>query len=235
MKKAIISYLFVLCAGVAQATVEGLKYPYSLPKLDYSYRALSPSIDARTMKIHLTKHHQGYVNNLNKALESHPELHGLSLEELLRTVNRHPKPLRNALKNNGGGHYNHTLFWNMMSPHQTAPSGNLLAALEATFGSLDAFKKQFNQAAVSVFGSGWAWLCIDDKGTLVILPTNNQDSPITEGLIPLLGLDVWEHAYYLKYQNKRPEYIDAWWKVVNWPYVQKRFERFSTPQSRLSE
>ena len=222
-----IALLTALFIYQNNATIEELTYPYTLPKLDYSYRALSPHIDTKTMTIHVTKHHQKYVDNLNKALESHPELQNQTIEQLLRAVKKYPKPLRNTLKNNGGGHYNHSLFWKMMSPQRSEPTGSLLDAIKNSFGSIDQFKKKFNHAALSVFGSGWVWLCLDDKGQLVITTTYNQDSPITDGLIPLLGLDVWEHAYYLKYQNRRPDYITAWWNVINWPYVQERFDRFS--------
>ncbi len=225
MNKA-IALLTVLLIYHNNVTIEELKYPYSLPTLDYSYRALSPHIDTKTMTTHVTKHHQKYVDNLNKALESYPELHGQTIDQLLYSIKKHPKPLRQALRNNGGGHYNHSLFWKMMSPQKSEPTGSLLEAIKNSFGSIDQFKKKFSQAALSVFGSGWAWLCLDDKGKPVIITTYNQDSPTMDGLIPLLGLDVWEHAYYLKYQNRRPDYITAWWNVVNWPYVQERFERF---------
>jgi Fe-Mn family superoxide dismutase len=176
------------------------------------------------MKIHLHNHHQGYIDKLNSALESHPALQKLTLKELLHASHLQPKKIREKIADNGGGHYNHSLFWLMMSPQKTEPTGSLLAALQKTFKSVDAFKQKFTQAAISVFGSGWAWLCLDKKKRLIITTTSNQNAPLNHGLIPLLGLDVWEHAYYLKYKNKRAEYIDAWWHVINWPYVQERYD-----------
>jgi superoxide dismutase, Fe-Mn family len=197
---------------------------HELPKLPYAYDALEPHIDARTMEIHHTKHHQGYVNNLNAALEKAPNLQKTSLEELLRGIASVPEAIRTAVRNHGGGHANHTLFWQVMAPKAGgAPTGKLAEALAKTFGDVDAFKEQFSAAAASRFGSGWAWLVVHN-GKLAVESTANQDSPIMEGKTPVLGLDVWEHAYYLHYQNRRPDYIKAWWNVVNWPEVARRFD-----------
>jgi Fe-Mn family superoxide dismutase len=176
------------------------------------------------MTIHHTKHHQGYVNNLNAALDKHPELHQKSLEELLRGIDQVPEDIRTAVRNNGGGHHNHSLFWQIMAPNAGGePEGKLAEAIKQTFGDFAKFKETFSNAAATRFGSGWAWLVISG-GKLEVYSTPNQDSPLMEGKIPILGLDVWEHAYYLKYQNRRPEYIAAWWNVVNWPEVARRFE-----------
>ncbi len=197
---------------------------FELPALPYAYDALEPYIDARTMEIHHTKHHQGYVNKLNAALEKHPELQGVALEDLLRNIASVPEDIRTAVRNNGGGHANHSLFWTIMSPNGGgAPSGELAAAIDAAFGSFDAFKDAFSQAAATRFGSGWAWLVVDGFGNLKVYSTPNQDSPYMDGFTPILGLDVWEHAYYLKYQNRRPEYIQNWWNVVNWEEVARRY------------
>ncbi len=197
---------------------------FELPALPYAYDALEPYIDARTMEIHHTKHHQGYVNKLNAALEKHPELQGVALEDLLRNIASVPEDIRTAVRNNGGGHANHSLFWTVMSPNGGgAPSGDLAAAIDAAFGSFDAFKDAFSQAAATRFGSGWAWLVVDGFGKLKVYSTPNQDSPYMEGFTPILGLDVWEHAYYLKYQNRRAEYIQNWWNVVNWEEVARRY------------
>lgn len=192
---------------------------YTLPKLPYSFDALEPYIDAKTMEIHYTKHHQAYIDNLNKALENYPKLQQVPLFELLSDLSAIPEEIRTAVSNNGGGHLNHTLFWQMMAPNAPKPEGKLYEAIVAKFGSFDAFKEQFDAAAKTRFGSGWAWLSLDEDDELVITSTANQDTPISENLRPILGLDVWEHAYYLKYQNKRPEYITNWWNVVNWPYI----------------
>ncbi len=197
---------------------------HELPKLPYAYDGLEPHIDARTMEIHHSKHHQGYVNNLNAALEKAPELQKKSLEELLRGINSVPEAIRAAVRNHGGGHANHTLFWQIMKPKGGGqPSGKLADALKSAFGSFDKFKEQFTTAAATRFGSGWGWLVVAG-GKLEITSTANQDSPFMEGKTPILGLDVWEHAYYLKYQNRRPDYIGAWWNVVNWAEVGKRLE-----------
>ena len=196
---------------------------HQLPPLPYAPDALEPHIDAQTMQIHHGKHHQAYVNNLNAALEKHPNLQSKSAEDLIRDLSAVPEDVRTAVRNNGGGHVNHTLFWTLMAPNAGgAPTGALADAINAAFGSLDAFKEQFAKAAVGRFGSGWAWL-IDTNGKLSIESTANQDNPIMEGKKGILGLDVWEHAYYLKYQNRRPDYITAWWNVVNWPEVARRY------------
>ena len=198
---------------------------FELPPLPYDYAALDPYIDEQTMRIHHDKHHGTYVTNLNAALENQPNLQGKSIEELLRDINRVPENIRTAVRNNGGGHANHSMFWEIMAPNAGGqPSGALAEAINSSFGGLDAFKEQFTKAATTRFGSGWAWL-LADGGRLEITSTANQDSPLMEGRVPILGLDVWEHAYYLKYQNRRPEYINAWWNVVNWNAVAERFNR----------
>ncbi|HXF96926.1 MAG TPA: superoxide dismutase [Gemmatimonadales bacterium] len=201
-----------------------------LPPLPYDYAALEPYIDARTMEIHHGKHHQGYVNNLNAALEKHPELEGRTLEELLRGIEQVPQDIRTAVRNHGGGHHNHSLFWTVMAPKPTGggePAGRLADAIRKTFGSFADFRERFTDAAATRFGSGWAWLVVTPGGRLEVTSTANQDSPLMEGQTPILGLDVWEHAYYLKYQNRRSDYIAAWWNVVNWPEVGRRFEEVS--------
>jgi superoxide dismutase, Fe-Mn family len=196
---------------------------HEVPPLPYEYTALEPHIDEQTMRIHHDKHHAAYVTNLNAALEKHPQLQQKSVDDLLKNINTVPEDIRTAVRNNGGGHANHTMFWEIMGPSRGgAPSGPLADAIKATFGSFDDFKKQINDAGVKRFGSGWAWL-IDVGGKLVIESTANQDSPLMEGKKPILGVDVWEHAYYLKYQNRRPDYLAAWWNVVNWDAVSKRF------------
>ncbi len=196
---------------------------FEVPPLPYDYSALEPHIDTQTMQLHHDKHHATYVTNLNTALESQPDLQNQSIEELLRNINSVPENIRMAVRNNGGGHANHTMFWEIMGPNAGGqPSGELADAINQAFGSFDSFKEQFNKAATTRFGSGWAWL-LADSGRLEITSTQNQDSPLMEGRIPILGLDVWEHAYYLKYQNRRPEYINAWWNVVNWDAVSERF------------
>jgi Fe-Mn family superoxide dismutase len=198
--------------------------PFTLPPLPYAPEALEPHIDKATMEIHHGKHHNAYVTNLNKALESAPELANKSIEELLaNNLAAVPEAIRNAVRNNGGGHANHTLFWSIMGPNAGgAPVGNLAAAINAAFGSFDAFKEKFAAAAVGRFGSGWAWLIKSGSG-VEITSTPNQDTPLMEGKFPIIGLDVWEHAYYLKYQNRRPDYIGAWWNVVNWQEAERRF------------
>ncbi len=196
---------------------------FSLPALPYPYDALEPHIDARTMEIHHTKHHQTYVNNLNAAIEKAPELAGKSLDDVMRGVNSAPESVRAAVRNNGGGHWNHSMFWELMAPKAGGePSGKLADAIRSAFGDFAKFKEQFAAAATGRFGSGWAWL-LNDGGKLSITSTPNQDNPLMDGKRAILGLDVWEHAYYLKYQNRRPDYIAAWWNVVNWPAVAKRF------------
>jgi len=196
---------------------------YTLPELPYAYDALEPHIDARTMEIHHTKHHQAYISKANAALEGHSDLAAKSIEDLLSDLSAVPEAIRGAIRNNGGGHANHSLFWTVMSPNGGgAPSGELADAINATFGSLDAFKEQFSNAAATRFGSGWSWLSVDG-GKLVVESTPNQDTPLSEGRTPILGLDVWEHAYYLNYQNKRPDYISAFFNVINWDEVAKRY------------
>jgi Fe-Mn family superoxide dismutase len=197
---------------------------HQLPELPYPHNALEPHIDTQTMEIHHGRHHATYVNNLNAALEGHADLQAKSVEELISNLDALPESIRTAVRNNGGGHANHTLFWQILSPNGGgAPSGALADAINETFGSFDNFKAEFTKAATTRFGSGWAWLVVDG-GKLAITSTPNQDSPIMEGKTPILGLDVWEHAYYLKYQNKRPDYIAAFWNVVNWDEVSKRYE-----------
>lgn len=197
---------------------------FELPKLPYAEDALEPYIDAQTMNIHHTKHHQAYINNLNTALEKHPELANKSLEDLLSDLNALPEDIRTAVRNNGGGTWNHNMFWEIMAPKMGGtPTGELIRVLEASFGSFDAFKDEFTKAATTRFGSGWAWLVKRGEG-LAVISMPNQDVPLSEGMTPILGLDVWEHAYYLKYQNRRPEYIANWWNVVNWDEVTKRYD-----------
>lgn len=197
---------------------------HELPPLPYEYNALEPHIDEQTMRIHHDKHHAAYVNNLNTALEGHQNLASMSLPELLKNLNSVPEAIRTAARNNGGGHMNHTMFWEIMGPNRGGePGGDLAAAINSAFGSFAEFKDKFSKAAMGRFGSGWAWLCRDGSGNLVVTSTANQDNPVMEGQSPIMGLDVWEHAYYLKYQNRRVEYIEAWWNVVNWDEVAKRF------------
>ncbi len=197
---------------------------YDLPNLPYSYDALEPHIDARTMEIHHGKHHAGYVAKLNAALEKHPDLQGQSVEDLIRSIAGVPEGIGTAVRNNGGGHANHSLFWTVMGPGGGGePGGKLGDAINSTFGAFATFKDQFSNAAATRFGSGWAWL-VASGGKLTVESTPNQDSPLMEGRTPILGLDVWEHAYYLKYQNKRPDYVAAWWNVINWDEVAKRLE-----------
>lgn len=200
----------------------GATAPFSLPELPYGYDALNPIIDTQTMTIHHTKHHQGYVSKLNAAVESDASLSQMSLAQLLANLKKLPESVRTAVRNNGGGHANHSLFWTVMRPaaQATLPSGQLADQISSTFGSFDNFKKEFANAGATQFGSGWAWLALGKDG-LKVLSTANQDSPLMMGMKPLLGLDVWEHAYYLKYQNRRAEYIDAFWNVVNWEQVAK--------------
>jgi Fe-Mn family superoxide dismutase len=194
---------------------------FSLPRLPYAYNALEPTIDSRTMEIHYTKHHQAYIDNLNKALEAFKDLGGKKVEELLaNNLKIVPESIKVAVRNHGGGHANHSLFWELLSSKAQEPSGKVFEALVKTFGSIDEFKKQFADAAMKRFGSGWAWLVLNGK-KLEVYSTVNQDSPLMEGKIPLLGLDLWEHAYYLNYQNKRADYVNAFWKVVNWKKVEE--------------
>jgi Fe-Mn family superoxide dismutase len=199
---------------------------HELPLLPYDYNALEPYIDEETMHLHHDKHHQAYINNLNTALANYPDLQDKSAEELIRDLNSVPEAIRPAVRNNGGGHVNHTMFWEIMGPNGGGePSGALADAINQSFGSFDAFKQQFNDAGTKRFGSGWAWLVRGSDGGLSVISTANQDNPLSDGQYPVLGNDVWEHAYYLKYQNRRPEYLAAWWNVVNWDAVSQRFEQ----------
>ena len=204
-----------------------MKYPYSLPQLPYPYDALEPYIDKMTMEIHHTKHHQGYINNLNSALEKYPEFHNLELEEILKNLNQLPEEIRTTVRNNGGGHYNHTLFWEIMKPNGGGePKGKLKEEIEKNFGSFEEFKKLFSETAIKHFGSGWAWLVITPDKKLKVYSLLNQDNPLMNGDIPIMGLDVWEHAYYLKYQNRRAEYVEAWWHVVNWDKIEENLLKY---------
>lgn len=197
---------------------------FNLPDLPYDFGALEPHIDARTMEIHHDKHHAAYVNNLNAAIEKHPDLSDWSLEKLLTDINSVPEDIRGAVRNHGGGHANHSLFWEIMSPNGGGePSGDLADAINSTFGSFNDFKEKLSAAAGSQFGSGWGWLTVDG-GSLQVESSANQDNPLMHGRTPILGVDVWEHAYYLKYQNVRPDYIKAWWNTVNWDAVTSRYQ-----------
>lgn len=198
---------------------------HQLPPLPYANNALEPHIDETTMMIHHDRHHNAYVTNLNAALDKHPELHDKSLDALIADLNSVPEDIRTAVRNNGGGHHNHSLFWEVIAPNAGgAPTGALAAAIDAELGGFDKFKEAFAAAAATRFGSGWAWLAVTKEGKLKVYSLPNQDSPVMEGDTPILGLDVWEHAYYLKYQNKRPDYVSAFWNVVNWAEVAKRYE-----------
>lgn len=198
---------------------------HTLPALGYGYEALEPHIDTQTMTIHHSKHHQAYVDNLNAALDKHPELFEKSLVDLIKDLNSLPEDIKGAVRNNGGGHLNHTHFWEVMTPAgSSAPTGKLLEAINTTFGSVDALKDAISTAGKTRFGSGWAWLVVDSDKSLKVVSTANQDNPITDGLIPILGVDVWEHAYYLKFQNRRPDYLTTWFNVVNWDVVAKNYE-----------
>jgi Fe-Mn family superoxide dismutase len=200
-----------------------MAYPFQLPDLGYAYDALEPHIDARTMEIHHSKHHAGYTSKFNAALEGHADLHGKSAIEIISDLDALPEAIRTAVRNNGGGYVNHALFWDVMTPGgANAPGGDLASALDAAFGSFADFKAKFEAAGAGQFGSGWAWLCAKG-GTVSVTATANQDSPYMSGLTPILGVDVWEHAYYLKYQNRRPDYLSAFWNVVNWDKVAERF------------
>lgn len=197
---------------------------FTLPDLSYNFNSLEPHIDARTMEIHYSKHHQAYVDKLNAALADHADLQTTSVEELLRTITELPESVQVAVQNHGGGHVNHTLFWETLTPRESAisESESLSAEIDATFGSFGEFKEQFTTAAVGQFGSGWSWLVVTEAGDLEITATSNQDSPLMHGKTPILGLDVWEHAYYLQYQNRRPEYVAAFWNVVDWQVVEQK-------------
>ena len=193
---------------------------FTLPDLPYDFNALEPYIDARTMEIHHGKHHQAYIDNLNKALEKAPALQEKTIEQIVGDLNSAPEEVRTAIRNHGGGHYNHSLFWKAMSPSGGGrPTGELLDKIDASFGSFEAFKEKFSQAAITRFGSGWGWLSLNGNGGLVVHSTPNQDTPLMEGFKPILGIDVWEHAYYLLYQNRRPEYVSSFWNVINWEQV----------------
>lgn len=198
---------------------------FETPDLPYAYDALEPYIDKETMTIHHDKHHVAYTTNFNKALEAHPELFEKTAEEILQNLNDVPEEIRTAVKNHGGGHVHHSLFWEIMAPNDDSrtPDGELVKALEDKFGSFEKFKEEFNSAAMTVFGSGWAWLALK-SGELEIVKTSKQDSPYTEGYLPILGIDVWEHSYYLKYQNRRAEFVEAWWNVVNWNKVSELYK-----------
>jgi Fe-Mn family superoxide dismutase len=197
--------------------------PYQLPPLPYAFDALEPHIDAKTMEIHHDKHHATYVNKLNEALASHPDLQAKSVEDLLRGIDQVPEAIRGAVKNHGGGHANHSLFWEVMGPGAGgAPSGAIADALTSAFGTFESFKEKLTNAAANQFGSGWGWL-VASAGKLEVIAKPNQDSPLIDGKTPILGVDVWEHAYYLKYQNRRPDYLSAWWNTVNWPAVAQRY------------
>jgi Fe-Mn family superoxide dismutase len=197
---------------------------HQLPPLPYANNALEPHIDAQTMEIHHGKHHNAYVTNLNKALESVPELQNKSIEDLIKDLNAVPEAIRTAVRNNAGGHANHSMFWQIMGPNAGGmPSGDLGSAIDAAFGNFEGFTEKINSAGAARFGSGWAWLSLDKGGNLTVHSTANQDNPMMEGMQPILGVDVWEHAYYLKYQNRRPDYLKAWWNVVNWDEVAKRY------------
>ena len=197
---------------------------FELPPLPYAVNALEPHIDAMTMRIHHDKHHAGYTDNLNNALADNPELASKSIEELLANLDNVPEGIRTAVRNNGGGFANHSLFWKIMGPNAGGqPSGDLAAAIDGAFGSFDAFKETFSKAAATRFGSGWAWLYVDGEGNVAVTSTPNQDTPLMDGNTPILGLDVWEHAYYLNYQNRRVAYVAAWWNVVNWDAVASNY------------
>lgn len=197
---------------------------FELPKLPYSYDALEPSIDAKTMEIHHTKHHAGYVAKLNDALAGFPELQNKTVRELVKELDNMPESLKSAVKNHGGGHFNHSLFWELMKPNGGGdPTGELSQAIAAKFGDFEKFREEFSKAAAGVFGSGWAWLAMSNKEGLTIIQAADQENPISKGLKPVLGIDVWEHAYYLKYQNRRTDYIAAWWNVVNWDQANSNF------------
>lgn len=207
-----------------------LSAQFSLPTLNYKYDELQPSIDSTTMRIHYSKHHAAYVKNLNDVLQKHPEYSGMTLEELIANINHLPQEIRMAVRNNGGGHYNHSLFWSVLTPQKKSKIGGpIVKGIKKQFGSVEAFKEEFNKAAASQFGSGWAWLLVDKDGNLKISSTANQDNPLMIGVVdvngtPILGLDVWEHAYYLNYQNRRADYIKNYWYIINWDEVNKRYQ-----------
>lgn len=200
---------------------------YKLPELDYAYDALEPHIDRATMEIHHTRHHQAYIDNLNKALEGYKEYQDMNIWELIKELNNLPEEIRTAVRNNGGGHLNHKMFWKLMSPNGGGkPLGEVAKKIDEDLGGFDKFKEEFKKAALGRFGSGWAWLVVNEEGKFEIMSTANQDNPISEGKKPLLGIDVWEHAYYLKYQNKRADYIDSWFNVVDWKKVEEKYIKY---------
>jgi Fe-Mn family superoxide dismutase len=212
--------------GRSAIAAESATGPFTLPPLPYAYNALEPHIDQRTMMIHHDKHHAAYISNLNTAIAPYPELQTRSIEELIRELNALPEDIQPTVRNNGGGHYNHTLFWEIMGPNAGgAPTGAIAEAINSQLGGFDAFKQAFNDAGAKRFGSGWVWLVRDPDGKLQVTSTGNQDCPLMEGLYPIMGNDVWEHAYYLNYQNRRADYLNAWWNVVNWEAVNRRFTR----------
>ena len=199
---------------------------FELPPLPYDYSALEPYIDTQTMQLHHDKHHQAYVTAVNNALKDQSQFASLPIEDLIRRLNEVPESIRTVVRNNGGGHINHTMFWQIMKPNGGGePTGAIASAIQSAFGSFDAFKTAFNDAGVKRFGSGWAWLILDSSGKLQITSTANQDSPYMDGNYPVMGNDVWEHAYYLKYQNRRPDYLNAWWNVVNWDEISRRYQQ----------
>lgn len=198
---------------------------FTLPELNYAYDALEPHIDTLTMETHHSKHHKAYVDNLNKALEGQAEWEGKCIEEILKSLDKLPEAIRGAVRNNGGGHYNHTMFWEIMAPSgERKPVGELAKKIDETFGSFEKFQEEFKKAALTRFGSGWAWLVLEADGKLAVTSTPNQDNPISEGKKVVFGIDVWEHAYYLKYMNKRPDYVDAWWNVLDWKVIEEKYQ-----------
>ncbi|MDO4720170.1 MAG: superoxide dismutase [Peptostreptococcaceae bacterium] len=199
---------------------------FTLPELKYAYDALEPHIDTLTMETHHSKHHKAYVDNLNKALEGQAEWEGKCIEEILKSLDKLPEAIRGAVRNNGGGHYNHTMFWEIMAPSgERKPVGELAKKIDETFGSFEKFQEEFKKAALTRFGSGWAWLVLEADGKLAVTSTPNQDNPISEGKKVVFGIDVWEHAYYLKYMNKRPDYVDAWWNVLDWKVIEEKYQK----------
>lgn len=213
-------------AAAMPAEYDTAVYPFSLSPLPYPLDALEPHIDARTMEVHHQGHHKGYVDKLNAALKAHEDLQKIPLKSLITNITKLPEAVRTEVQNQGGGNYNHSMFWTLMSPNGGGePTGALAEAINEKYGSFDAFKSAFSKAAEKAFGSGWVWLCVDKENKLTIIETPDQNNPLTGGLTPILGLDVWEHAYYLKYQNKKVDYIDAWWNVVNWPQVEALYAK----------
>lgn len=225
LKRTGLTLATLSAVGAVRSNAQG-PMPYTLPKLSYAYDALEPHIDAKTMEIHHSKHHAAYVTNLNKAVASNATLAALPVEELIRDLNKIPEAVRTAVRNHGGGHANHALFWEILKKDGGGqPKNDIASGITKAFSSFDGFKEKFTQAATTVFGSGWAWLTVGKDGTLAIESLPNQDSPLSSGKTPILGLDVWEHAYYLKYQNRRPEYITAFWNVINWDAVNERYNK----------